>query len=36
MDRQGVVKTVSVVLLTAVIVKLAVILIFGGALFEQL
>jgi poly-gamma-glutamate biosynthesis protein PgsC/CapC len=36
MDRQGVVRTVSVVLLTAVIVKLAVILIFGGALFEQL
>lgn len=36
MDRQGVIRTLSVVLLTAVIVKLSVMLIFGGALFEQL
>ena len=34
MDRQGVVRTVSVVLLTAVIVKLLVIILFGGAIFE--
>ena len=34
MDRQGVVRTISVVLLTAVIVKLIVMIIFGGAIFE--
>ena len=34
MDRQGVVRTVSVVLLTAVIVKLLVIILFGGTMFE--
>ena len=34
MDRQGVVRTVSVVLLTAVIVKLLVIVLFGGTIFE--
>ena len=34
MDRQGVVRTVSVVLLTAVIVKLLVIVLFGGSFFE--
>ena len=34
MDRQGVVRTLSVVLLTAVIVKLLVMIIFGGAIFE--
>jgi len=34
MDRQGVIKTVAVVLITAVLVKLIVILLFGGALFE--
>ena len=34
MDRQGVVRTLSVVLLTAVIVKLLVIILFGGAIFE--
>ncbi len=36
MDRQGVIRTLAVVLLTAVIVKLSVMLIFGGAIFEQL
>ena len=36
MDRQGVIRTVSVVLLTAVMVKLSTILLFGGVLFEQL
>ncbi len=36
MDRQGVIRTLSVVILTAVIVKLAIILLFGGALFDQL
>ena len=36
MDRQGVIRTVSVVILTAVIVKLSTILLFGGVLFEQL
>ena len=30
MDRQGVIRTVSVVILTAVIVKLSTILLFGG------
>ena len=34
MDRQGVIRTISVVLLTAVIVKLIVMIIFGGAIFE--
>jgi len=34
MDRQGVIRTLAVVILTAVIVKLAIILLFGGALFE--
>ena len=34
MDRQGVVRTLSVVLLTAVIVKLLVMILFGGAIFE--
>ena len=34
MDRQGVIRTISVVLLTAVMVKLMVMLLFGGALFE--
>ena len=34
MDRQGVVRTVSVVILTAVIVKLLVIILFGGTIFE--
>ena len=36
MDRQGVIRTVSVVILTDVIVKLSTILLFGGVLFEQL
>ena len=36
MDRQGVIRTLAVVILTAVIVKLAIILLFDGALFEQL
>ena len=34
MDRQGIIRTLSVVLLTAVMVKLAVILLFGGVIFE--
>ena len=34
MDRQGVIRTLSVVVLTAVIVKLMVMIIFGGAIFE--
>ena len=34
MDRQGIIRTLSVVLLTAVMVKLAVILLFGGEIFE--
>ena len=34
MDRQGVVRTISVVLLTAVIVKLMIIVLFGGIIFE--
>ena len=34
MDRQGVIRTISVVLLTAVMVKLMVMLLFGGVLFE--
>ena len=36
MDRQGVIRTVSVVILTAVIVKLSTILLFGGIFFEHL
>ena len=36
MDRQGIIRTLSVVLLTAVMVKLLVIILFGGELFEQL
>lgn len=36
MDRQGVVKTISVVLVTAVLVKLTVMLLSGGQLFELL
>lgn len=34
MDRQGVIRTLSVVLLTAVIVKLLVMILFGGTIFE--
>ena len=34
MDRQGVVRTISVVILTAVIVKLLVMILFGGMIFE--
>ena len=34
MDRQGGIRTISVVLLTAVMVKLMVMLLFGGVLFE--
>ena len=34
MDRQGVTRTLAVVILTAVLVKLAVMLLFGGVLFE--
>ena len=34
MDRQGVLRTLSVVLLTAVIVKLLVMILFGGEIFE--
>mgnify|MGYP001434400782 FL=1 len=34
MDRQGITRTLSVVLLTAVMVKLAVMLLFNGAIFE--
>lgn len=34
MDRQGVTRTISVVILTAVLVKLAIMLVFGGVLFE--
>mgnify|MGYP001373842389 FL=1 len=34
MDRQGIVRTLSVVILTAVMVKLLVMLIFGGVIFE--
>ncbi len=36
MDRQGVIRTTSVVILTAVMVKLMIIILFGGDLFEQL
>ena len=34
MDRQGIIRTLSVVLLTSVIVKLCLMILFGGALFE--
>ena len=34
MDRQGVIRTISVVILTSVIVKLIIMLIFGGLIFE--
>ena len=34
MDRQGVTRPLAVVILTAVLVKLAVMLLFGGVLFE--
>ena len=34
MDRQGVIRTLSVVLLTAVIVKLLVMILFSGEIFE--
>tara|TARA_B100000686_G_C16806876_1_gene991963 strand:- start:40002 stop:40445 length:444 start_codon:yes stop_codon:yes gene_type:complete len=34
MDRQGIVRTISVVLITAVLVKLIVMILFGGLLFE--
>ena len=34
MDQQGVIRTVSVVILTAVIVKLCVMILFGGAIIE--
>jgi len=36
MDRQGIIRTLAVIILTAVMVKLAVIILFGGAIFEQL
>ena len=36
MDRQGVIRTISVVILTAVLVKLSIIILFGGAIFERL
>ena len=34
MDRQGIVRTLSVVLLTSVMVKLCVMILFGGVIFE--
>ena len=34
MDRQGIIRTLSVVLLTSVMVKLCVMILFGGVLFE--
>ena len=34
MDRQGIIRTLSVVILTAVLVKLSVMLIFNGVIFE--
>ena len=34
MDRQGIARTISVVLITAVLVKLIVMILFGGILFE--
>ena len=34
MDRQGIIRTLSVVLLTSVMVKLCLMILFGGVLFE--
>ena len=34
MDRQGIIRTLCVVLLTSVMVKLCVMILFGGVLFE--
>ena len=34
MDRQGVTRTISVIILTSVLVKLIIMLLFGGQLFE--
>ena len=34
MDRQGIIRTLSVVLLTSVMVKLCIMIVFGGVLFE--
>ena len=34
MDRQGIIRTLSVVLLTSVMVNLCVMILFGGVLFE--
>ena len=34
MDRQGVTRTISVIILTSVLVKLIIMLLFGGRLFE--
>ena len=34
MDRQGSIRTLSVVLLTSVMVKLCIMILFGGVLFE--
>ena len=34
MDRQGIIRTLSVVLLTSVMVKLCMMILFGGVLFE--
>ena len=34
MDRQGIIRTLSVVLLTSVMVKLFIMILFGGVLFE--
>ena len=34
MDRQGIIRTLSVVLSTSVMVKLCVMILFGGVLFE--
>ena len=34
MDRQGIIRTLSVVLLTSVMVKLCVMILFGGVIFE--
>ena len=34
MDRQGIIRTLSVVLLTSVMVKLCVMILFGGVIFD--
>ena len=34
MDRQGIIRTLSVVLLTSVMVKLCIMILFGGVIFE--